>query len=47
VNKISNKEDLGFLAHEVQENIPDLVEGEKDGETKQSDELYRFNSSVK
>jgi hypothetical protein len=36
INKLSNKEDLGFLAHEVQEIFPYLVEGEKDGETKQA-----------
>ena len=35
-NKIINKEDYGFLAHEVQELYPCLVEGIKDGETRQS-----------
>jgi ADP-heptose:LPS heptosyltransferase len=31
-NKKSGKEDIGFIAHEVQENFPCLVTGEKDGE---------------
>jgi hypothetical protein len=31
-----NKEDLGFIAHEVQEIFPYLVNGEKDDEQKQS-----------
>jgi hypothetical protein len=35
-NKISNKEDMGFLAHEVQEIFPFLVNGEKDGKEFQS-----------
>jgi hypothetical protein len=35
-NKISNKEDMGFLAHEVQEIFPFLVNGEKDGKDFQS-----------
>jgi predicted acyltransferase (DUF342 family) len=30
INKLSNKEDLGFIAHEVQEIYPYLVDGEKD-----------------
>ena len=33
---LSNKQDMGFLAHEVQEIYPFLVEGEKDGDTTQS-----------
>ena len=35
-NKISNKQDMGFLAHEVQEIFPFLVNGEKDGDNYQS-----------
>jgi hypothetical protein len=35
-NIITNKEDIGFIAHEVQEYIPMLVSGEKDEETYQS-----------
>ena len=35
-NMLSNKQDMGFLAHEVQEIYPFLVEGEKDGDTTQS-----------
>jgi hypothetical protein len=35
-NTQSNKEDLGFIAHEVQEIFPYLVYGEKDEEQKQS-----------
>ena len=31
-----NKHNMGFLAHEVQEEFPFLVEGEKDGENMQS-----------
>jgi hypothetical protein len=31
-NKNSKKNEFGFLAHEVQENFPFLVTGEKDGE---------------
>ena len=31
-----NKHDMGFIAHEVQEEFPFLVEGEKDGKTMQS-----------
>jgi len=30
-NKITNKDDIGFLAHEVKECFPYLVDGEKDG----------------
>jgi hypothetical protein len=35
-NNVLGREDIGFLAHEVQEVIPCLVQGEKDGETMQS-----------
>jgi hypothetical protein len=35
-NKLSNREDMGFIAHEVQEIFPFLVNGEKDGSDYQS-----------
>ena len=35
-NKKTNREDMGFIAHEVQEHFPFLVSGEKDGENYQS-----------
>ena len=35
-NKISKKNDIGFIAHEVQELFPELVSGVKDGEIRQS-----------
>jgi len=35
-NKRTHKEDIGFLAHEVQELFPYLVTGEKDGEEMQT-----------
>jgi len=35
-NKLTNKQDIGLIAHEVQEHFPFLVSGEKDGETTQS-----------
>jgi hypothetical protein len=35
-NKLSDKKDIGFIAHEVQEVYPFLVSGEKDGENLQS-----------
>ena len=35
-NKLSGKQDTGFIAHEVQEVFPHLVTGEKDGEQIQS-----------
>jgi len=35
-NKLSDTDDLGFIAHEVQEVYPCLVNGEKDGEKYQS-----------
>ena len=35
-NTITGKQDMGFIAHEVQEYFPFLVSGEKDGPTNQS-----------
>ena len=35
-NKLTNKQDIGLIAHEVQEHFPFLVTGEKDGEHNQS-----------
>jgi hypothetical protein len=35
-NKLSNKDEIGFIAHELQEHYPCLVNGEKDGDTYQS-----------
>jgi hypothetical protein len=35
-NKATNKKEIGFIAHEVQEYYPFLVDGEKDGEKTQS-----------
>ena len=35
-NNNTGKEDIGFIAHELQEYFPFLVNGEKDGETLQS-----------
>lgn len=35
-NKIAKRTDIGFIAHEVQEVFPQLVDGEKDGENYQS-----------
>jgi hypothetical protein len=35
-NRLSGKEDMGFIAHELQEHFPFLVNGEKDGEDYQS-----------
>jgi hypothetical protein len=35
-NKISNKNEIGFIAHEVQELYPELVTGIKDGDDNQS-----------
>jgi len=35
-NKNTQKQDIGFIAHEVQEEFPHLVSGEKDGEQMQS-----------
>jgi len=35
-NKNTEKEDMGFIAHEVQEHFPFLVNGEKDGKDMQS-----------
>jgi Chaperone of endosialidase len=36
LNKLTNKRDVGLIAHELQELYPYLVEGEKDGEKYQS-----------
>ena len=36
LNKKSNKQDIGLIAHELQEIYPELVNGEKDGEEFQS-----------
>jgi hypothetical protein len=35
-NILSNKQDIGFIAHELQEQYPIIVNGEKDSETYQS-----------
>jgi hypothetical protein len=35
-NKTSGKKDIGLIAHELQEYYPELVSGEKDGETMQT-----------
>jgi hypothetical protein len=35
-NKLSSKEEMGFIAHELQEHFPFLVNGEKDAENYQS-----------
>jgi hypothetical protein len=35
-NKLTNKEDIGLIAHELQQYMPFLVKGEKDGESNQS-----------
>jgi cytoskeletal protein CcmA (bactofilin family) len=35
-NKVTKQQDIGLIAHEVQEHFPFLVSGEKDGETTQS-----------
>ena len=35
-NTLINKKSLGFIAHEVQEQYPFLVNGEKDGKENQS-----------
>jgi hypothetical protein len=35
-NRLSGKEDMGFIAHELQEHFPFLVNGEKDGKYYQS-----------
>ena len=34
-NTIKKSNDIGFIAHEVQEHFPELVDGEKDGENNQ------------
>jgi NADH/NAD ratio-sensing transcriptional regulator Rex len=35
-NRLSGKEDMGFIAHELQEQFPSLVSGEKDDTDYQS-----------
>ena len=35
-NTLSDKQDIGFIAHEIQEEFPYLVTGKKDGEEYQS-----------
>jgi hypothetical protein len=35
-NQLSKKNDIGFIAHELQEHLPLLVNGEKDGPVNQS-----------
>jgi acyl-[acyl carrier protein]--UDP-N-acetylglucosamine O-acyltransferase len=35
-NTMANQEQIGFIAHELQENLPFLVSGEKDGAELQS-----------
>ena len=35
-NKITNRDDIGFIAHELQSHIPFLVTGEKDGDAIQT-----------
>jgi predicted acyltransferase (DUF342 family) len=35
-NRLSNKQDIGLIAHELQEHYPFLVNGEKDGPANQS-----------
>ena len=36
INKLSNKQDIGLIAHELQEEYPFLVNGAKDGFETQS-----------
>jgi hypothetical protein len=36
VNKITKQQDIGLIAHELQEIYPELVTGEKDGPETQS-----------
>ena len=36
LNTVSNKQSMGLIAHELQEEYPFLVDGEKDGATNQS-----------
>ena len=36
INKLSGKQDIGFIAHEVEEIFPQLVSGIKDGEDNQT-----------
>jgi hypothetical protein len=42
-NTTSQSEDIGFIAHEVQQEIPSIVSGEKDGEQMQS---INYNSLI-
>jgi hypothetical protein len=35
-NKLNKKKSIGFIAHEVQDEFPYLVEGDKDANTNQS-----------
>jgi hypothetical protein len=35
-NKLNNKREYGFIAHEMQQVIPEIVDGDKDGEEYQS-----------
>ena len=35
-NKLNNKLEYGFIAHQVQDVFPEIVQGEKDGEEYQS-----------
>ena len=36
INKFTNTQDFGLIAHEIQKEFPSLVSGEKNGETNQS-----------
>lgn len=42
-NKNNNKKEFGFIAHELQEHFPELVNGTKDGENMQS---VNYNSLI-
>jgi hypothetical protein len=35
-NKLKNEEDIGFIAHEVEDIYPNLVDGDKDGDEYQA-----------
>lgn len=41
LNKLSNKNEIGFIAHEVQEHFPELVNGLKDNIDKEGKPLYQ------
>ena len=43
-NTITGKQDMGFIAHEVQEHFPFLVSGEKDGPTNHSINYNGFSA---